>query len=118
MCLYAISDIQIATEDIEVYKIIIKENNRSMFRHFQYTPFTSYYSNDLYFSKNGTIHEGFHAFTNYLFARDFGGMELYTGYYKIVKFVIPKGAQYVNGARYEIVSSRIKTLDLENVYVQ
>lgn len=96
---------QTAKEDIIVYKII-KPDNRSLFRDFQYSPNTLYrLRKKLKKSSYGAISQGFHSYSVKSLASSL--------YKKRVKFVIPKGAKYYyNPVDNECVSSSIRSGDL------
>jgi hypothetical protein len=106
----------IAKEDMLVYKVI-SESDKSLYARFQYKP------NELYRLRKplrpaGTfadrVNEGFHAYTQLSTATFkcsvYGG---WTDKPKVVQFTIPKGARYFLGKMGDIVSTSIRSGDLQ-----
>lgn len=129
MCLIPVVDvIQVATEDILVYKIVTKDN-LSIIHRLPYKPneryelalplLIVYDYNDSY---NGSqVNEGFHAYTS-LAAAAGSALKLnlsinakFIGQFKIVTFTIPKDAHYIIGDDGDIVSDAIVSGDLDDL---
>lgn len=120
MCLIPLVDaIQVATEDILVYKIVTKDN-LSIIHRLPYKPNERYELSlpllivyDYNDSYNGSqVNEGFHAYTSLAAARSALKLNLsinakFIGQFKIVTFTIPKDAHYILGTHDEIVSDVI-----------
>ena len=138
MCLYIDScpNAQTAEDDIHVWKII-STSNESAYFHFKYTKNTTYkttmrlevrkswgpaYDEPLQWS---VVENGFHAYTykpkiihgntydSFLLAGGVG--TAVADKFKIVEFVIPKGATYYTGTLYDIVSDEITSGSLDPV---
>lgn len=107
----------IAKKDKVVWKII-SINNRSCIRDKQYKQNMTYpkvkfgYENDGY--ANNCIGRGYHAFLSRKDARDAYKYDYVDFNCKIVKFIIPKDAEYYIGEGGEIVSNIIKSGDLKH----
>lgn len=106
---YPLNKPLIASKDILVWKIISDENC-SKYQGFQYKPNTVYkLSSQLKLANGREIAEGYHAYTSRQEARN----HFFDVHHKVVKFVIPKGTEYFVGIRSDIVSNKIKSLDLK-----
>lgn len=109
MCLNAIAPPVRLTQDLVVYKVI-RTNNTSVYRNFQYQPFTDYGTNEK-LPKSSQINVAFHAYLNFAEAYlKISNMQ--KDCYKIVSFVIPKGTWVVFGVNGGIASSAIHSLSL------
>lgn len=109
--------LQIAKEDIEVYKVIYRDNT-SLHQGFAYAPKSHYYlcsslkpvlsrSHNI---RRRTVECGFHSYIKRI-------SNPYNNMAKIVKFIIPKGAEYYLGDNNDAVSNAIISGDLKPLKV-
>lgn len=119
MCLITKEPEMVATKPILVYKVI-RDDNRSFYCHFPYTPNQKYQTklaveSFLYQHESMTkVEDGFHAWMDKQEAireSDTLNSEFWQDT-KIVSFTIPKGALYYLGNRKDIVSNKINSGDL------
>lgn len=115
-------ELQFAKEDIVCYKVISK-NNISIVMHFPYKTNTEYgpinfgYS-DLFISPSMQyINEGYHSYTYEKAKSEVEHyIEMNYGSWKMVEFIIPKGAAYYHdNILGKYVSTSIRSGDLFNV---
>lgn len=120
MCLYLTpkSEIQTATRDIEVWKIISR-NDKSIVMGFKYFPNTLYRLRKKLRVEEAAgqkiIRCGFHSYASFrkvTYEMSYHDLE----YKKVVRFIIPKGAKYIKGKSGEIVSTSLRSDNLVNAY--
>jgi hypothetical protein len=143
MCLYidSSSNARTADDDIHVWKII-SISDESAYFHFKYTKNTTYKTtmrsavrkmerlvcdgNRVPYMTWRVVENGFHAYTckpriildNRYGSFLVGDVNVFTdvpGKFKVVEFVIPKGATYYTGTLYDIVSDEITSGSLDPV---
>lgn len=111
--------LHIAKKDIEVYKLIGK-NDVSVYRGFHYKPNTKYHLRfplkpilaRLDNGRRRTVERGYHSYIDHeCLGRCLGRGSRY----KVVKFIIPKGAEYYVGADNDMVSTAIISGDLKAI---
>lgn len=123
MCLIPNDFARIAQEDIEVYKVLLKSSEDSYFSPYRYEP---YYMGELktaniryrlrtreginYPIREWVIEEGLHAYTD-------KGMAMLTASRintttVVAKVIIPRGAMYILGQCYNIVSTQLKIVEI------
>ena len=143
MCLYIDScpNAQTAEDDIHVWKIISASNESAYFR-FKYTKNTTYKTtmssavrkmerlvcdgSRVPYMTWHVVENGFHAYTckpriilgnryDWFLVGDVNVFTDVSGKFKVVEFVIPKGATYYTGTLYDIVSDEIISGSLDPV---
>lgn len=107
--------IRIAEAPISVYKVLQKRwrGGTAPYMPFQYRRGKTYSISRLYLTlRDGIyrVHRGFHAYRNQDYAAVMCNLlnQNNEGKFKIVKMVIPVGAEYVLGDSAEIVSNKIR----------
>lgn len=113
--------LQTANKPITVYKVI-DLGNLSLARNFQYAPNTVYrLGKPLKVNTAGHclfIMQGFHSYNTFDEAASIPSIRLQGHYYKVVEFIIPKGAKYYTNCNSgESVSTSIRSGDLKELRV-
>lgn len=105
-----------AVADMIVYKVLMLDGV-APFTGFQYKPNTIYrLDKKLFVNKFNEIEEGFHSYVSHKKALDMSDWFDYAHgtFTKVVEFAIPKGAKYYLGTDGDIVSTSIKSGNLQS----
>ena len=107
-----------AKKDIHVWKLLLQDGRRSIFKRFLYKPNTTVHikkmGRQIAINDNNriTINEGFHAYASLTAARDSAVEDGVLSSDVVVKMTIPAGAKYYIGMYGEIVSDTLVTGDM------
>ena len=122
MCLMPRTGRQTASQDIVVYKVLLKRENQLIapFHYFEYGINETVFKTNFTETEYGEIEEGFHSVLSigsalwyqHLLQSDHWNREYVNGEYVICKAIIPKGTVYIKGCAEDIVSLALKITEI------